>query len=362
MRRFRRHLLTLVPLALALAVPASAGAATFGADLSGPVTPANSCGAAYGRACLISSSSTTTGFYAPFSGIVNTVRIKTADIAQGDGQAQIVVMRSYYQNNPNSPGHPNFFCCFVQSYGPTVTLQRNAVNVFNNTNIGMVEDPTPGPNDFNTVAKDDFLSLNLSSTLPGPLGQEPGGFVDVTDRATEPAPATNPHGNLIDRLSGYKVMMNADVDPISGGGGGGGGGGANPGGAGAGGGNAQPPQQPPARPANPVTFGGGNFNGGNATIPIACALDATCAGLVQLLNQAQFRVAGAAKKAKKPKRPTVYGSGSFSIPAHQTGQVKVKLTAAGKKLLKKRKSVTLFAKATVGAQVTTTRVTLTKKK
>jgi hypothetical protein len=272
-------------------------------------------------------------------------------------------MRSFYQNNPNNPGTPNFFCCFVQEYGPTVTLQRNAINQFSNLNVGMVEDPTPASNDFNTVAKDDFLALNLSGTVPGPIGTESNGFLDIYDPATESAPGVNPHGGFRNRLSGLKVMMNADIDPISAGGGGnpGGGGGANPGG-GAGGGNAQPPQQLPARPANPVTFGGGNFNGGNATIPIACALDTTCAGLVQLLNQAQFRVAGAAKKAKKPKRPTVYGSGSFSIPAHQTGQVKVKLTAAGKKLLKKRKSVTLFAKATVGAQVTTTRVTLTKKK
>src|SRR5262245_28653268 len=95
----------------ALAVPAPAGAATFGADLNQAATPVQSCGALYGRACLIFSSSTTTNYYAPFSGIVNTVRVKTADIPQGDGQVQIVVFRSYFQNNPNSPGKPNFFCC-----------------------------------------------------------------------------------------------------------------------------------------------------------------------------------------------------------------------------------------------------------
>jgi hypothetical protein len=117
------------------------------------------------------------------------VRIKTADVPQGDGQAQIVVMRSYFQNNPNSPGKPNFFCCFVQEYGPTVTLQRNAVNVFNGLSIGMAEDPTPQYGDFNTVAKADFLALNLSSSVPGPIGQDASGFVDIYDRATEPAPA-----------------------------------------------------------------------------------------------------------------------------------------------------------------------------
>ena len=60
---------------------------------------------------------------------MNTLRIRTADVPRGDGTA-VLVMRSYFQSNPNSPGKPKFFCCFVQEYGPTVTLQRNGVNTF----------------------------------------------------------------------------------------------------------------------------------------------------------------------------------------------------------------------------------------
>jgi hypothetical protein len=60
---------------------------------------------------------------APFSGIVNTVRIKTADVPQGDGQAQIVVFRSYFQNNPNSPGKPNFSAASSRNTAPRSRLR-----------------------------------------------------------------------------------------------------------------------------------------------------------------------------------------------------------------------------------------------
>jgi len=179
-----RSVVVLFLVLAALALPAGAGAVTFGADLNEPAGPAGACG----TPCFVFASSTTTGYYAPVGGIVNTVRIRTDDVPQGDGRVQIIVMRSYFQNNPNSPGKPNFFCCFVQEYGPTVTLQRNTVNTFTGLNIGMVEQPTPRPDDFNTLATGDFLGLNLSGTVPGPLGQDPGGFVDIDDPATEPAP------------------------------------------------------------------------------------------------------------------------------------------------------------------------------
>jgi hypothetical protein len=101
--------------------------------------------------------------------------------------------------------------------------------------------------------------------------------------------------------------------------------------------------------------GGGQLVANTATIPLTCALDTTCAGLLQLLNQARTA-------AKKPPKPVVYGSARFSIPAHQTAKVKVKLTRAGKKLLKRKRSVRLVARATVGGQVTTTSVTLKRAK
>ena len=90
-------------------------------------------------------------------------------------------------------------------------------------------------------------------------------------------------------------------------------------------------------------------SGTTASLPITCALDTTCVGLVQLLNQV------ARAKAKKPAN---YGRARFSIPAHQTAKVKVRLNAAGKRRVKKRRSVRLVAKTTVGGQITTTPITL----
>jgi hypothetical protein len=204
----------------------------------------------------------------------------------------------------------------------------------------------------------------LGSNIPLPVGDDTGpSFLSYTVPAptpgNPPAPSPNPFGPS-GEAPGFKVMMNADINSISSGGGGGGGGG------GAGGANPTPPPAPPpvvppvVPPANPVTLGGGNVLGSNATIPVTCALDTTCAGLVQLLSQAT----GA--KAKKPTKPVVYGSGRFSVPAHQTGNAKVKLTRAGKALLKKHSSVRMVAKTTVNGQTITSSVTLkrgrTKKK
>lgn len=118
------------------------------------------------------------------------------------------------------------------------------------------------------------------------------------------------------------------------------------------GGNAAP--EPPT-PRAPATIGRGRLARNTATLPVTCAQDATCAGLLQLLSQA-----GAAGTAKS-RKPTVYGRARFSIPAHQTARVKVKLTKAGRKLLKRRRSVRMVARATVGSQVTTTAVRLTRK-
>jgi hypothetical protein len=114
---------------------------------------------------------------------------------------------------------------------------------------------------------------------------------------------------------------------------------------------------PPPAPANAVKIGRGKVAGRTATVPVTCALDATCAGLLQLLRRAT------AAKAAKSRKPTVYGRARFSIPARKTVRVKVKLTKAGKKLLRRKrgKSVRMVARATVGSQVTTTTVKLSRK-
>ncbi|MBI5310379.1 MAG: hypothetical protein HZB14_05045 [Actinobacteria bacterium] len=110
----------------------------------------------------------------------------------------------------------------------------------------------------------------------------------------------------------------------------------------------------------PVTFGKPRVKGNKVILPLTCALDTTCAGLLQLLrntgaaaNQAQIGVAA--------KKSSIYGRARFSIAARGTKSVKIKLTTAGKKRLRKRKSVKMRVKATVGGQTSTGTITVKRK-
>ena len=116
----------------------------------------------------------------------------------------------------------------------------------------------------------------------------------------------------------------------------------------AGGGNRPPTV------TRPVRFGRGRVAGNRVILPLKCALDTTCAGLLKLLRQA--RATG-----RNGKRTVVYGRTRFSVPAHQTRRVKVKLTKAGRKLLRRRKSPRMLARAKIGSQVVAGTVTIRRK-
>lgn len=108
----------------------------------------------------------------------------------------------------------------------------------------------------------------------------------------------------------------------------------------------------------PLKFGRGRVVGNRVVLPLTCALDATCEGLLQLLRQAKA-TAKIAKKAKE--KATVYGRVRFKVPANKKRLVKVKLTKAGKKLVRRSKSVQMLASATVGSQVATETLTIKRK-
>jgi len=123
-----------------------------------------------------------------------------------------------------------------------------------------------------------------------------------------------------------------------------------------------PRLQPQSRaPKKPVKIRRPQLRGNTVTLQVACLLDTTCSGLLQLLSR--DKSGAKAKASRKPKKSTVYGRARFSIPAHKKRRVKVSLRKAGKKLLKrsrrKRKSVWTVARATVGSQATTTTIKLT---
>jgi hypothetical protein len=317
----------------AAAVPA--GAVTFGADLSQPAVSNTPTCAVFGQSSCMGFNVVPTS-YAPTSGTVTAVRVKTAAVAQGP--MQILVLRSYYQNNPNSPGTPNYFCCFLQSYGPTFTPAPGTTTTVP-TSLGMVEQPVPPPGDYNTVAAGDFLALSvLNSTTQVPLGADSSGnglasyYSPAPDQATQPAPSSNglPGGQGAGSI-GYYLLMNADLEPLGGGGGGGG--------------NAPPSVAPD---------GTGRIAGSHAAVPLACQLTSACDGTLTLQ-------AGAGR-AKVPSTlaagAKVLGSTNFSIPARASREVSVHLNKAGRKLVKDRKKVSVSAVATIGGGSSTFRVKL----
>src|SRR5690242_6980862 len=110
-----RRLLILLILAAILACASAASAITFGSDLTGAADNTGTCSLLLTPSCLFYSGAPGPSFYAPITGTVSRVRVKTGNFQQGP--MQIVVMRSLFQNSA-TPGRPYFACCFVQQYGP----------------------------------------------------------------------------------------------------------------------------------------------------------------------------------------------------------------------------------------------------
>lgn len=130
-----------------------------------------------------------------------------------------------------------------------------------------------------------------------------------------------------------------------------------------------PPPPPPPPTTNAVKFGKPRLRGNAVTLPVTCELNTTCRGLLQLLSRAKGRAKASRSKRKarrKTKKAIVYGRARFSIPANKKKSVKVRLRKTGKRLMtrskRKRKSVPMVARAKVGSQVTTTKIKLSVKR
>ena len=347
--------------ALVLAVsPARAATTTFGADLVGPADNTATCATvnwfpAGGQpSCTFYSSAPGPSFYAPASGTVTTVRVK---VGPQTGPMQVVVLYSLYQNNTADPGHPYFACCFVAQYGPVFTPAANAVTPVP-TSLSMVEQPTPPPSDGTTNAEGDFLAISvLDANTPIPATSDNNSF--FTGFAPAPTPATapprGPNPPPVSASTGgttAHIAMNADLNTAAGGGG------------------NTPPPTPPTIPAptfpppgtpgtptgvlRPVTIGpaGGQLFGNTGSIPLTCALSATCRGTLTLGRP------GAVAASRKPGRPVVYGRATFSIRAGHTQSIRIKLNAAGRRQLGTRRSLRVTAIAKIGTKSVTATVTL----
>jgi len=344
---------TIAALSLSCFAPMSAGAQTFGTDLSQPINVPISCSEGvlnqfllqflygpFGDTCTWTSVTTgnaSDSLTAPGTGTVTAVRVK---MGATTGPMQVVVIRYIFQQTGN-PGSPNIACCFVQEYGPVFTPAANAITTVP-TNLPVVVQPTPPPNDLTDTAATDQLALtSLDPSVQVPLFATNGGSNDLSvlsyawypapTSGTVPAPSYNPIGGFAD-LSGLKVLMNADFTP-----------------AGSGGGGITPPPTPPvipppgvAPPALPLislpklTI---PVNRNTAIIPIQC-LVTNCNGTLTLQNAQQ---AGLARTASSKPKIISYGTVRFSLKAGTTGKLKIRLNAAGRKILSKHKRVKIWA-------------------
>jgi len=369
-----KRALFVLAILIVLPVPASASAVTFGSNLNAHQSNSNvTCGdfnifqyagrvgcSAYTSGNASNPGDTSATHVIPFpdprpngnqSGTITEVTFKPAPGAPA-GPARLSVVE--YVRDANSTQNPGLVqdiadsATFTMAPGADglvhVATNLPARSLYNpNDNsyrfdalvVSMLDNTTPIPADLNSQ----FLSAWISPYVDIPSTQ---------GDLTVPLPADrqgtgccgfgpNPFYAVGAWSSLGEVLMQAELTINT---------------AGGGGGNQAPTVTPPTV-TPPLRFGRGRVAGNRAMLPLTCALDTTCAGLLQLLPQA-----GAAKKRKKT---VVYGRTRFSVPAHKTRRVKVKLTGAGKKLLRRRKSARMLARATIGSQVATATVTIRRK-
>jgi hypothetical protein len=359
-------------IAVAVAVLALAGTAaaawaartSFGADLSAEANDPAICGEGFfpslspSSSCTWFSGAPGASFYAPASGTVTAVRVRAGAVG---GAMQVVVMRSLYENKEGDPEHPYFTCCFIEGYGPVFEAKANAVTSVASA-LAMTEEPTPPPRDVTTKAAGDFLAISvLAPNVPIPAfideRSNDGGFYPSPTPKTLPAPGAGPLSASAS-TEGAEMLMNADLEtqaetaPT-------GIGPASPPGSGVVPGVALNRFALARRPAAAVALAQVAIvvHGGLATIPLQClALD--CAGSLSLQSA---RAALVARVKRRHAKAISYGTTHFSLKAGMRGKIKVKLSAAARKLLKRRHRLSVWANVRFtsgGAAPSSVRITL----
>jgi hypothetical protein len=272
-------------------------------------------------------------FLVPVAGTVTQVAVRVGPLT---GPMQVVVMRAF--RDFNSTASP--VCCTEVGRTPVFTPTPNAVTTIA-TAIAVRKDVVPDPVN-NTVTFDSLALSVLAPNVPVPAfdtgRHDPGDFSIPSAVAYHPAVGPGQEAFRSSGVGGFQVLMAADVTPSATG--------AGP--APAGGGTA-PAAIRLVQPAVSV-------RNGIAPVLIRCNLaTGRCTGTLRLQSR---RVAGAAAVGKAA-RTVTYGTAKISVAAGRQARVKVRLSKAGRRLVRAHRRTKVWLNATVGGKrLAATRLTL----
>jgi len=268
---------------------------------------------------------TSQGHVVPYGG--GTLTRARVRVGPDTGPMQFVVMRSL--RHPQSLADPG--CCFPVGASEVFTPAPNAITtVPMNVPVRHDTDPASGLNNYDHIAIS-VLAAGVpipayytgDQSLSAPAG---GGFYPHYTPGTERT--TGMFG-----VVGFQTLINADIEPAS-----------TATGTPAGG---TPTGPTDVSGTNPIALGGrtGRIRGGRAVVRLVCRSQGECAGVLALQSRAA-RVATAAGKARRS-RTVTYAKARFAIAAGTTAKVRMRLTRAGRRLVRKSRHPRVFAKVVV---------------
>jgi len=310
--------LLLGTLAAALLAP-RAEAVTFGANLNRPVDSPYRCGDfilffPQPTTCSAESINVSTGESAfPPVGVgrITQVRVKVGPVT---GPMQVVVEEALRKDNPSDPGHPTYACCKAISASQVFTPAPNAITTVN-TNLVVRQDIAPDPNTGFYV--DDHLALSVldvNTPVPANLDNNPNNSLGFWFPAWQ---VGQERADAYGFGPGAVVLFNAEwvSDP---------------------GADTSPVEL--LRRTLPV-------RAGNVFAPLQCAAGAPCVGnfLLQNLGARLLRLSSAGPRKLAKKSRTTFANKKFKIKAGKKKTIKIPLNSRGKRLLKNRKKVKVWA-------------------
>ncbi len=320
-----RHRTTLVLAALALGALGTAlfapraGAVTFGHNLNRTANSPYVCGDflypfPQPTTCSAESTSLSTGesgFPPAGEGVVTQVRVK---VGATTGPMQMVVEEALRKDNPSDPGHPTYACCKAVDVSQVFTPTANAITAVN-VNLPVRQDIAPDPNTGFYV--DDHLTLSvLSPNVPVPanLDNDPNNVLGMWFPAWQ---LGQERADSYGIGPGFFVLYDANWNAA------------------------------PGSTSSPLSFLKRTFpvRAGNVFAPILCAAGAPCVGnfLLQNLNARLLRLARGEGAVLSKKSRLTFGKKKFTIPAGKKKTIKIPLNRRGKRLLKGRKKVKVWA-------------------